>query len=230
MTKIKLQWLVSLILNLVVTFMIVIMTSGQTIGQELEGGNLVEAMISSDNCLMLPCSLNQLSEISSPASVALMLKDSHMADIESVEITENEIRWGWSSDTIQRLSYGNQKEYSIIDENFIRFDNAGDVLDYTLVIHITIEDMIAVFGDNFIIVPWTSHRILGAGYAIFYPQIQGYFLAYTDCQEHSLNNTTDVVTYTFVEPVIIEIREVNQFSIWNGYDTILPSCSALPRG
>jgi hypothetical protein len=101
---------------------------------------------------------------------------------------------------------------------------------YGLAVFISFGEMLDTFGDDFIVVGWTSHRVLGAGYAIFYPQLRGYFIVFTDCEDPQIAVTTTVVDYIYTDVIWIEIHSENQFSIWNGYDTVFPDCSTFPAG
>jgi hypothetical protein len=219
-----------LILCGAILFVITTSVNAQTAGQDLTGGDLVDAIISPDSCATSPCFLSQSVENIPLDSVASILENSDLVEIESIDRTTNEIRWEWSTETIQRLSYEKVDTYSIIDENVIRFDEDGNLLSYSLVFHIPLDEMLNTFGEAFIVLPWTSHRILGAGYAILYPQLSGYFVVYADCGEPYFTDTSDVTNYVFVETMQIEIRQIHQFAIWNGYETALPNCSTFPAG
>lgn len=189
------------------------------------GAILIKEMITADNCESLCFFGNSLAE-KTYEQTRKLLETHPLTQDATFDFQEDNIDWTWSETATLLLTSGRHDHlnpYLNMDLNVIIFSREldGKVSSVTVALRSPLYEIIEVFGDNFLVYPLGAVRNIHA-YGIVYDDLPGVFEVHLDCNQPELTSHTDIVRYYY--SYTPDLRATG--TIWEGYGTQLPDCSA----
>ncbi len=198
------------------------------------GAILQDSLIISDTCTDSPCLFGQSLQGMSYNQVHQLISVSDMRDnLVLIDSPMGTIYWLWSSEIAPVLgvpAYSEiltEDEYNHINEfngfNSISFHN-GLASSVGLGFETQLSVLVEIYGEPVMVDPLSYNRFGDLTFQIFFPNIEGYFTAYTQCDNPELVASTRILRYTstvddpFISDEVVE---------WQGYTDELPDCTTF---
>ena len=204
----------------------------QTEDDENIGTILQNSLIIGDTCTDSPCLFGQSLQGMSYNKVHQLISLSDMRNnLVLIDSPMGTIYWLWTSEIAPILgvpTYSEiltEDEYNHINEfygfNSVSFRD-GLASSIGLGFETQLSVLVQTYGEPVMVDPLSYNRFGDMTFHIFFPNVEGYFTAYTRCDNPKLIASTRILRYTSTVDKPFISDEVIK---WHGYTDDLPDCT-----
>lgn len=219
---------VVLSLMLVLILMLLVLSQLPTTRPEHEAPELVRQMIATEGC-QPPCFFGYslaAATVDEVYAILSMIPLTQEADLWFTDDGEQqEIRWQWPEDVAVKLNSGEYPLYGPEYESRIVF-RGNRVWSVYLSFSISLGELIDTFSNPVTVMPWFYTRFGSEIFALHYPDLSGYFEAWTSCSNPELLPDTEVKAYLNRASVNEDVYKESMIP-WEGYTDALPDCTVF---
>jgi hypothetical protein len=171
-----------------------------------------------DLCVESPCLFGQSLEGMDFGTTLQVLGNSNLRDdIILVEAPDRVIHWIWSDEFATQLNIVTSE----LQYNIIGFTD-GEVHSVQVAFVTELGFLIRMFGEPSFVVPYSYDYYSNMDFLISLPQVEGYFIARTRCQNPELNSSSRVTGHLSISSRPYLSDEIIN---WNNSLDELPDCS-----
>lgn len=211
---------------------VLVLGASQAQDDEDMGTVLHDVLMIGDTCTNSPCLFGQSLHSISFNQVHRVISDSGIRDkLIFVDSPRYTIRWLWSSEIASTLGVQvysetlTEDEYNYIHEfggfNSISFQN-GIAYSIWLRFETRLSTLVQTYGEPILVDPLSYTQFGDMTFRIFFPNVDGYFTAFTRCENAELIASTRINGYT---STIEELHISEKALQWQGYTDNLPDCT-----